>query len=696
MEWLKNNHPAVIISAMYCLGFGLFFYASLSTYISYDAFWHLKMGQDLLGSGLSPTVDHYSYTYEGKPIVGLPYMFQVVLAGFVSVFGNPAGFQLLKIFSFGLFLLAIRVFYREIRAPWQIIVITLPYIFLFLLYRFNNIRPEIFDSSLVVVALVLYLRASVSFSNKNLAAIVLLQLIWVNYHAPILGYVIFFGLFLDKAIIILRRADSSVTWQRWAGWGAVLFITGFANPEFRHPVFSMLAVSGEWGQITSELKRATDVVPNSSLFTLFWLVSAYLVIALTVQRQIGLALLCGIFAFQFWASVNLISLAGVVVFLLLAFSLSEMGFVKLLERVKPGIVNMLRILAVVMAVSGITLTVSKAGKVYQESNSDELPHDVVSYLKETYPDGGRIFNRLRDGGYLAYHLSPEFKIYIDGRTNVLYPIDFARRYARLYSAQDADSIASEVNRYEIDFAMFPLDLGWFQVADNLNPLSVEYISKDYILMTGGKDNFPLGSRIMYFPMCWRFGYQPGLVGEFHMARQILPADSTLTPILGSLVELSQSTGPTQLFAGIEPQSLTSDYHKRLLAYIALEADAPGQALYYFATIDEKSSLDVLMMAYAALNDQNYEQAEKIVLGSLSDSWATLNDLPLSVNEQAIAASLLEKLKLIHPLSTEGEHYRVLLTQDLGRKLPDLKLPLENVVPQGNCDNLFSVPLAAAN
>jgi hypothetical protein len=92
-----------------------------------------KNGQNLLGSGLSPRIDHYSYTYEGQPIGSLPYLFQVLLAFFVSFFGDPEGFQLIRFFAFMLLLAALYGFYREVKAPWQIIAVTLPYIFLFVL-----------------------------------------------------------------------------------------------------------------------------------------------------------------------------------------------------------------------------------------------------------------------------------------------------------------------------------------------------------------------------------------------------------------------------------------------------------------------------------------------------------------------------------------------------------------------------------
>jgi hypothetical protein len=107
MNWLKNNHATVITAAIFCLGFVIFLYASYSPFVSYDAYWHLKMGEDLLTKGLSPRVDHYSFTFPNQPISSIPYFFQVVLSLFVSAFGSPEGFQLLRMFSFCLFMLAV-------------------------------------------------------------------------------------------------------------------------------------------------------------------------------------------------------------------------------------------------------------------------------------------------------------------------------------------------------------------------------------------------------------------------------------------------------------------------------------------------------------------------------------------------------------------------------------------------------------
>lgn len=688
MNWLKNNHAAVITGAIFCLGFAIFWHAAFSNFISYDAYWHLKMGQDLIEQGISPRVDHYSFTFPEQPILSVPYFFQVVLSLFVSGFGSPEGFQLLKIFSFSLFMLAIYFYYREIRAPWQIIFITLPYIFVFLLFRFNHIRPEIFDNVLVVIALTLYLRASKSFSHRNLAFIAVLQLFWVNYHAPILGYVIFFGLFLDKSIDMLKKREDAPSLLRWASWGFVIFIIGFVNPDLSHQLFSVLRFSNEWAVLT-ELTPTNELSPNSPFFYVFWLVSGYIAISLVMQRQYGFALVCAIFAFQSWQAINVISISGVVVICLLAFTLSNVNFAEFFKTIKPNIKILITVLGVVAAASGVFQSVTKAMDVNEKNNDDDFPRDVASYLKKNHPQGGNIFNRLRDGGFLIYHLSPEFKVYIDGRTNVLYPVEFLTDYATLYSSENFESIADEIEHYNIEFAIYPIEMGWFPLTDNLHALSAEYVSKKFILLSSRQNNFPLSARVMYFPMCWQQPNQQALSVEYARGKEILPADSVLLPVLEILVGLANSANPYQFFNSIDMQQVPSLYQRRLLGYAALELRSYQQASAFFQSIGKKDTLDLLMLAHASTQTRNFRHAEELLLIALSDEWALLNEWQLSSHEQAIAVTLLENLKTLKPLPDGFEARLAQLRQSLRQSLPSLELPLTDVIPKGNCSATFA-------
>jgi len=688
MNWLKDNHAAVITAAVYCLGFAIFLYASYSPFVSYDAFWHLKMGQDLLTNGLSPRIDHYSFTFPDQPISSIPWFFQIILSIFVSTFGSPEGFQLLRMFAFCIFMLAIYFYYREIKAPWQIVCITLPYIFIFLLFRFYHIRAEIFDNVLVIVALILYLKTSKSFSHRNLAYIAVMQLLWVNYHVAILGYVIFFGLFLDKAIDILTGKEAAITWRRWTSWGFIIFAVGFLNSQFEHPLFSVLNHANDWGFIL-EKKPTNELLPNSSLFYAFWLVSCYIVISLVLQRQYGLALVACIFAFESWQQAHVITISGVVITALLALTLTRVNFADLFNTVKPSIRVLIISLGAAVAVSGILYSTSRAKVVNGIDNSRDLPADIALYMKKTYPQGGNIFNEMRHGGYLLYQLSPEFKVYIDGRVNILYPLEFAKRNADLHGPDQFTSITDEIERYNVEFAIYPLGKAWFHLADKSNPMSAEYVSKEFILMSTRANNFPLSSHIMFFPMCWQQANSQQLASELARASEILPADSALLPVLKALVEVYNGISPDKVFSSIDSGAAASDYQKRLLGYVALELDYYPQAFELFQSIEGNDTLDLLMRAYAALGIQNYRAAEEIIQVVVSPAWAEETGRKLGVTEQAIAITLLEKLQQHQPLSSQLAEQSAQMRKTLQQSVPSLTLPLANVIPNASCEAIFS-------
>lgn len=694
MNWLKDNHAAVITAAVYCLGFVIFWYASYSPFVSYDAYWHLKMGQDLLTNGLSPRIDHYSFTFPNQPISSIPWFFQIILSIFVSTFGSPEGFQLLKMFAFSIFMLALYFYYREIKAPWQIICITLPYIFIFLLLRFNHLRAEIFDNVLVIVALILYLKTSKSFTHRNLAFIAVLQLFWVNYHVAILGYVIFFGLFLDKAVDFITRKDATTSWLRWACWGFIIFAIGFVNPEFEHPLFAILNFANKWTFIL-ENTPTNQFSPNNPLFYVFWLVSCYIAISLVLQRQYGLALVGCIFAFQSWHSIHVITISGIVVSVLLAASLARVNFAELFKTIKPTIRVLVISLGAAVAVSGIVNSTSRAMLVNKIDNSRDLPDDIALYLKNKYPQGGNIFNQMRHGGYLLYQLSPEFKIYIDGRTNILYPLEFAKRNADLHGPGQFTSITDEIERYNIEFAIYPLDMAWFPLTDKSNAMSVEYISKEFILMSTRANNFPLSSHVMFFPMCWQLANPQQLAAELTRAQQILPGDSGLLPVLKTLVDLYSGISPNEVFSAIKSGAAATDYQKRLLGYVALELNSYPQAFELFQSIENNDTLDLLMRAYAALESQNYRAAEEILRVTLSPGWEELTERKLSATEQAIAVTLLENLHKHQPLSSLVAEQVAQLRKALQQSTPSLKLPLPRVIPNARCEAIFST-LTAAN
>jgi hypothetical protein len=334
--------------------------------------------------------------------------------------------------------------------------------------------------------------------------------------------------------------------------------------------------------------------------------------------------------------------------------------------------------------------------INKKDNSRDLPVDVVGYLKKNHPDGGNIFNRLRDGGYLLYHLSPQFKVYIDGRTNILYPIEFTKRFVALYGSKDFKPVSDEVDRYNIEYAIYPLELALSPVLASAHPLSVEYVSKAFFLFSAGENNFPLSSRILYFPMCWKEPNQQELAAELVTGNRILPEDSVLLPLLETIDELDDGVNPDEVFSSSSSRTSASNYHKRLLGYAALDFEDYENAFEFFRSIDENDTLDLLMLAYAALKNQNYRATEEILLASLSEAWSKLTARNLSSDEQAIAVTLLETLKTQQALSTQLEAELAKMKKSLLQDRPSLELPLANVIPKAHCETIFSTLSAAKN
>src|SRR3954465_312075 len=99
--WTKTRTPffALVFAAL-VVGVSIFQVRSP------DLYWHVKMGSDWLFKGLSPFVDHYSYTMAGKPILYVAWGFQVVISLLYSAFGLAGvGVYRFVAFSLALFFL---------------------------------------------------------------------------------------------------------------------------------------------------------------------------------------------------------------------------------------------------------------------------------------------------------------------------------------------------------------------------------------------------------------------------------------------------------------------------------------------------------------------------------------------------------------------------------------------------------------
>ena len=222
MNWITQieRRKLMVVGGVILIAFSALIVTSLRSPVALDPFWHLQMGKDWIENGLSPWVDHYSYTYQGHAITNPPVIFQALLYFTTSQFGLETGFKVLRFGCFLLTLCATLLLLRQIRAPAILYALIVPMI-VFLLEMRAMVRPELLSYTLSIIALMLYIRARNTISANNLIPMVALMWFWSFYHSSVVGYIIFFGFFLDCAVAQFESKAPKSIWVKWLTWGCI-------------------------------------------------------------------------------------------------------------------------------------------------------------------------------------------------------------------------------------------------------------------------------------------------------------------------------------------------------------------------------------------------------------------------------------------------------------------------------------------
>ncbi len=297
----------------------------------------------------------------------MPVMFQTLLYQFVSFFGEQAGFYYIRLFYITLMMLALWVYFRKIKANAYIVFILLPLVVSAVALRII-IRPEIFSYVLVVICLVLYLNAQKRFAAKEMLAIFLLLLFWTSYHSPIIGFIIIFGLFLEKAINKLIHKDESFSWQQWLLWGLLIFSIGFTNLNFNghaivgpHFIIGMInTMSDGFGQYVQEynntyLKHSTNVLTHIS-----WVLSIYVTVWSLLKKQYGFVFIVALLTYMSWTMGRLLAVGLIFNMCVLALYWSQFLSSSHFLNLRTSVKNMLLIVSVCISLMTFYFLVGKA------------------------------------------------------------------------------------------------------------------------------------------------------------------------------------------------------------------------------------------------------------------------------------------------------------------------------------------------
>lgn len=643
----KENNSNVASFVVFLGCYILLAIIAIRPVFSYDAYWHLQMGKDLLENGLSPWIDHYSFSYPGKEVSSVPVFFQLLLYRFVSLFGEEQGFYFIKLAYITLIMSALYVYFKKIKANAYVVLLLLPVIVTAIYLRLL-IRPEIISNVLILVCLLLYLKAKKTFATKELVYICLLLLFWVNYHSPIFGYLIVFGLFFEKAVNKILDNDVPYSWGQWCFWGVVIFLIGFVRPNGQHFIVVIYNVmADDFGKYTQEYAAAHETYSTNIIVHISWALSVYVAIWSLVKKQYGFVFIAAVLTYMSLTMSRLITTTLLINLCILALYFSQLysgPFINVRSSIKKALIAVAACISILsLYYTGQEAYASiKSSKVKSKILETRYPVQAADYLKH-YQEGGNILNVMHTGGFLINRLSPDFKVYFDGRTNILYPIEFLEHNVALLS--NKEELIDTIEQYDVEYALYENIPAYFVSLQNANGLELIFADEGFILFAKkGLNAFPLSSKLLVFPSCWNDEWSAGILQEAEMAEALFKDKNySIMSVLKTTGRYLSHENKQQYFDELQPELMRSDAIRRVALHLALNSNNLQAASDIFSSIHKKTEYDILFYAYHMVNNKRYADAENLLyyffkVVKLSNS----NDA--SLEKMAIVIHVLEILE----------------------------------------------------
>ncbi len=640
MNWTEvlEQRKALLVGGVAAICLAALIVTARRFNITLDVYWHIQTGIDWLYHGLSPWRDHYSFTYYQEAIKSQPYLFQALVGWLATEFGAETGLEILRGVCWVAVLGLVFLFLRTLKSPVVVYLIVVPMLTLLLQQR-PVARPELISYSLIVVAVMLYYRARLQMSAATMLPIVLLVWFWNNYHSAVFSYVIFFGLFLDTAVRYLREHADAGLWLRWMGWGFGLIAVWALKPGFQIPFLGLImpgseSFSPEWKDLILEY-----VSLKTKLATASWVfdwgvyamgaITAVTVAMAALRKYPGVIVVCGVLIYSSIEMSRLVTPNGIAALCLFAWVVGEAGSVRLVQRLPRWSVAVAGAAALgIVALSMYSIVwFAQQNMILNRTFTTGFPKDVTDYMIEN-GIAGRIFNQYEHGGYLIYRLAPDSRVYIDGRTNILYPVEHAKRSLEARGVPGV--LAEEIEKYAIDLALLNNSKHNFTLVQDTNLLQLDFVGFEHSLFRKDNARFPLLGRLLARPACWSADDIPELLVERERALTSLPERSPAIDFSGLLVDYAAAPDGRVFLEGAGNLEEWSDYMLRFAGYQALANGANDRAWEYFARLRETEFADYLAVAMSRVAANDWRNAEQALDTLTRTRWGAVKQFELEI------------------------------------------------------------------
>lgn len=385
---------------------------------------HLLTGKYVLQTRSIPATEPFAYPYTGRTYVSHEWLADVAYYLIYSVFG------LAGIVVFGGLLLATTftvlysalVHQNALRLPtllilaWGAGVTSLNWV----------VRPHLISMMLLALWLV-QIDKLARGEKSSLWKFPLIMALWGNLHGEFIAGILVILAYASGWVwdFLFDRPNANPRVGRNLGLGLILSVlASLFNPAGVRPWTTILGFVNN-SYLMSRMAESNSPDFHHAPFNVLLALLAFSIAMMALKREkiaAGRAFTLAGFSAMSLIAVRNIHLYGVVAPFVLAAPLSDLlsvSFIHRLENTLQAVESQLRGIVWPVATTFILggfLLGTNAGNFYHFSPTF-FPVDAVRWL-ESNPQKGNLFNNLDWGGYVALHLWPDQRVFIDSMADV--------------------------------------------------------------------------------------------------------------------------------------------------------------------------------------------------------------------------------------------------------------------------------------
>lgn len=572
---------------------------------NYDFWFHVKYGEYITKTHTLPFTDLFSHTAYGTPGVPYEWLFQVIIYN-VYKYSGTAGVQLLVVTFSILYLLIFRKILKDIFRISGILALIFPAVLMLLSYDFMLERPQIVSYFLFMCCLYLVLVRIHSRKNMLMYSIPVF-LVWSNLHASfIIGLYLFFSfgiVYLVMFLIGKRNEDKKISGNLLL-FGIISFLITFL-PPLGYKNYQLLFLFFQKREFISQtISEWMPLFRVQSFFCIdiFLIISAIFLYIFILKRSNNNNRKSLIVSFLPLIPLALFVISGirqtpyalpVVLILFIPFVTSGSFPESFLRKYQSPILI-------------IMLVLTFGGYMYYRSENvsvgREYPGKAISFIKANIR--GNMFNEYVMGGYIMYRLGPEYKTFIDGRTDMFLP-EVLPEYAHL-----GNLITGDIDKFKEYFSSLvdKYHVSWVIVTNKRLTLSsrLSWVLRD-------DPNWSL----VYFDDTAKIFVRNDGVNKETDKKYAIKYATPLSKNIYRIGEQAQAWNEYERMYLVSPSAVAAN----ALGYILMEKGqfSAAQTKFHEALkIDPKSAPPKMNLGEISANSKNYQEAINLYREAIND------------------------------------------------------------------------------